>query len=1043
MFYRYPDGVVRADAAGADVSLTVLNDNTPRWNSNANPVCTSDVTSVAIRYAVFDYDDPGPNDLVSQALVSPTYTPVSGETRVNRTISSTTSGGTVWFLVTWTVCGPGTIPTCLGNFLLCTPTFSPTDQPTTAHPTPAVTHSPTASPTASPTDAPTNAPTAHPTTAAPTATPTATPTSVPTTCGHALASLPISPNGVVLIPPGLGGCSPYTYAALPGVLGASRLPSTTTSLRLAGPGLSDPTVPSRFAALAQDLSGLQLDLSGHSYTVLPAAAFAAFGGTLLRLDLSGGTLQVIASGAFNGLVNLRRLALAGNAVATLGAGWLSGAPQLNVLDLANNRLSQITTSTFAGASPGLTEIDLSRNDIVSMSPVPFAAQSNLATVFAFGNPIFCGLSGRGNGIVGPIMECVGCSPSDASNRTLFRPGSVDGNTSGQCVVPESSRLDVVLAGQYVPQGSTLTLEDPSDLSSSASLASTASTFFQYNRTMWPVDRPLRIAPPNITEAVIRSTVSNASGISVDLTTLSFVLDPLPRGFFIDTETGELLGQVEQPATFLSTLYTLAPGAGNATVVQINFTFLEIDTDNPANGPNGRDCASPQQQVDTVPFDRAFTCDCTATADTNIGPNCETVVAAAAASGGSSTDAFTSTPFIAAASAVGFLVLCAIFVSRYQVYKARRRPEDLGALQSEILSSLGVGCTLDIRPDEFGISLQCSGLSDMAASELDGVEREIRRALKEFFPTYSTTKRLDLNNAQVKAVKHENRVILVFRVPARKVASKDAIEGATLAVLQSLITSKHLALSNGFKVNDAGVAIPRRVPREVPRGSVTRVSILGEGNYAEVVKCQVTERDRGIPPYPVAAKIAKTAKSDARDDLLKEAALMAMLEHPHIVSLIGVVTVPRDMPPLLLLAYCEHGTLADYVTKDSELTMVALLSCCADVCLGLRYLSSRLIVHRDVAARNVLLDSQLVCMVADFGMSSALGGGSESSTGYAETYVRLGGELPVRWASVEVLAEGKFSRASDVWAFGCLAYEVFSRGALPYHDKATLMEVRAL
>jgi hypothetical protein len=59
------------------------------------------------------------------------------------------------------------------------------------------------------------------------------------------------------------------------------------------------------------------------------------------------------------------------------------------------------------------------------------------------------------------------------------------------------------------------------------------------------------------------------------------------------------------------------------------------------------------------------------------------------------------------------------------------------------------------------------------------------------------------------------------------------------------------------------------------------------------------------------------------------------------------------------------------------------------------------------------------------------------------YVRLqGGELPIRWSAIEVLNENKYTKASDVWSFGILIFEVMSRGAQPYSEFASLNEVAA-
>ena len=50
------------------------------------------------------------------------------------------------------------------------------------------------------------------------------------------------------------------------------------------------------------------------------------------------------------------------------------------------------------------------------------------------------------------------------------------------------------------------------------------------------------------------------------------------------------------------------------------------------------------------------------------------------------------------------------------------------------------------------------------------------------------------------------------------------------------------------------------------------------------------------------------------------------------------------------------------------------------------------------------------------------------------YIRSTQQIALRWCSIEVIKEGKYSALSDVWAFGILAYEVFACGTLPYADQ---------
>ncbi len=82
-----------------------------------------------------------------------------------------------------------------------------------------------------------------------------------------------------------------------------------------------------------------------------------------------------------------------------------------------------------------------------------------------------------------------------------------------------------------------------------------------------------------------------------------------------------------------------------------------------------------------------------------------------------------------------------------------------------------------------------------------------------------------------------------------------------------------------------------------------------------------------------------------------------------------------------------------------------------------------VVHGDVACRNMYLDQQGVLKISDFSLNSG-----DKSKGGSRIYVNTaGGCLPVKWLAPETLAEGRFSIASDVWAFGITLWEIVTIG----------------
>uniref|UniRef100_A0A2C9JX64 Protein kinase domain-containing protein n=1 Tax=Biomphalaria glabrata TaxID=6526 RepID=A0A2C9JX64_BIOGL len=94
--------------------------------------------------------------------------------------------------------------------------------------------------------------------------------------------------------------------------------------------------------------------------------------------------------------------------------------------------------------------------------------------------------------------------------------------------------------------------------------------------------------------------------------------------------------------------------------------------------------------------------------------------------------------------------------------------------------------------------------------------------------------------------------------------------------------------------------------------------------------------------------------------------------------------------------------------------------------------------QDLAARNILVNENLVCKVADFGLSREI----ESDTTEG-AYTTTGGKIPVRWTAPEAIAFRKFTSASDVWSYGVVMWEIVSYGERPYYNWSNQDVIKAV
>ena len=141
--------------------------------------------------------------------------------------------------------------------------------------------------------------------------------------------------------------------------------------------------------------------------------------------------------------------------------------------------------------------------------------------------------------------------------------------------------------------------------------------------------------------------------------------------------------------------------------------------------------------------------------------------------------------------------------------------------------------------------------------------------------------------------------------------------------------------------------------------------LGFGSYGRVVEIRIADN-----PKIYAGKIFKP--SDCKEfykTLCSEFSILSQLKHPNIVSYHGICELPKEEVPVLLMERLD-ANLHDYLcNKENENTeLSAKLSILLDVANGLVYLHCQkpVIIHRDLTARNVLLDKCLNAKISDFG-----------------------------------------------------------------------------
>ncbi|CAL1525836.1 unnamed protein product [Lymnaea stagnalis] len=160
--------------------------------------------------------------------------------------------------------------------------------------------------------------------------------------------------------------------------------------------------------------------------------------------------------------------------------------------------------------------------------------------------------------------------------------------------------------------------------------------------------------------------------------------------------------------------------------------------------------------------------------------------------------------------------------------------------------------------------------------------------------------------------------------------------------------------------------------------------------------------------------------------LSECLRLKRHKHIHLLGILGI-GIDKNRFHILYPRMSQNFLKTVVSDMNKNFSVRQLLSFGQQVAEGVNFLTSKDITHKDIAARNCMLDESLIVKLSDAAFSWDF---FPDEYVYDEKRERY---LPIRWMAPESFSDGYYDMRTDVWSFAVLVWELLTRGCMPFHE----------